>query len=115
MTLAAFLQQLRENPQQIDFAQTLAVIDAHYEFTPTAFRNGDLMNDAGQNSGSCRVLAFAQERGLSVDETLACFGDYYRKDVLQHPDGQDHQNIRNFMRNGWEGVAFSDTPLRHRR
>ena len=36
------------------------------------------------------------------------FGDYYRKDVLEHPDGTDHANIRAFMEVGWDGVKFPD-------
>ncbi|NNF96141.1 MAG: hypothetical protein HKM94_04340 [Halobacteria archaeon] len=39
-------------------------------------------------------------------ETLACFGKYYREDVLQHPQGTDHLNIRTFMRHGWSGIQF---------
>jgi hypothetical protein len=35
------------------------------------------------------------------------WGQYYR-DVLATPDGTDHQNIRNFMKTGWEGVDFSN-------
>src|SRR3546814_975311 len=51
---------------------------------------------------------------LSEAETLACFGCFYREDVLKNPDGTDHQNIRNFMRSGWGGVAFGERPLRSR-
>ncbi|MFT4047340.1 MAG: HopJ type III effector protein [Solimonas sp.] len=49
------------------------------------------------------MLAFAKLQGLSEAETLACFGRFYREDVLKNPDGTDHQNIRNFMRTGWRG------------
>lgn len=109
--MEAFLQRLRENPDQIEFADTIAVIDANYVFTPTAFRNGDTHNAAGQNNGSCKIFAFAKLHRLSEAETLACFGRYYRDDVLQHPDASDHQNIRNFMRSGWRGVEFEGEAL----
>ncbi|VAW65482.1 hypothetical protein MNBD_GAMMA10-1709, partial [hydrothermal vent metagenome] len=33
--------------------------------------------------------------------------DYYRKDVLQNPQSNDHQNIRNFMHSGWSGISFN--------
>jgi hypothetical protein len=85
------------------------VIENHYNFTPTAFKNGDATNEAGQNSGSCKVFSFAKLQGLTVEQTLHCFGDFYRVDVLQHPDAQDHQNIRNFIKYGWEGIVF-DAP-----
>ena len=32
--------------------------------------------------------------------------DYYRKDVLEDPDGDSHANIRAFMKGGWESVKF---------
>jgi len=111
MSLTNFLQRLRETPGQIEFAETIAAIESHYEYTPTAFRNGDIENAAGQNGGSCKIFAFAKLHGLSQNETLACFGRYYREDVLQHPDASDHQNIRSFMRSGWSGIAFATEAL----
>lgn len=111
MQLDAFFTKLNITPEQIGFADTIATVDAHYDFTPTAFRNGDLENAAGQNSGSCKLLSLAQLHNLSVEQTLHCFGDYYRVDVLQHPDAADHQNIRNFIRYGWDGVKFEGTAL----
>jgi HopJ type III effector protein len=49
---------------------------------------------------------------FTKEETLACFGAYYRKDVLEHPAGTDHGNIRNFMKFGWDGVVYAGTALR---
>ncbi|HEY0844291.1 MAG TPA: HopJ type III effector protein [Noviherbaspirillum sp.] len=112
MTLDAFLDTLNTQPESIAFTDTMAVIDATYDFTPTAFVNGKVKNDAGQNSGSCKLLAFAMLNGLSKEQTLACFGAYYRDDVLKHPEGTDHQNIRNFMQYGWDGVKFETMPLK---
>ena len=111
MNLDTFLQRLNDAPEQIEFEETMAVIEGNYAFTPSAFRNGGLSNEAGQNSGSCKLFGFAQLQGLSPQQTLACFGRYYREDVLQHPDGSDHQNIRNFMQSGWEGITFEGQPL----
>ncbi|MGQ0530650.1 MAG: HopJ type III effector protein [Panacagrimonas sp.] len=114
MSLTAFLHRLRDTPQQIEFSQTIEVIDVHYLYTPTAFRNGEVENAAGQNGGSCKIFAFAKLHRLSEPETLACFGRYYREDVLQHPDANDHQNIRNFMRSGWATVVFDGQALQAR-
>ncbi|MAL97108.1 HopJ type III effector protein [Hydrocarboniclastica marina] len=111
MTRETFLKKLNTAPDDIQFTDTMAVIDAGFTFTPTGFRNGDLNNEPGQNSGSCKLLAFARREGLSEAQVLACFGDYYRKDVLNNPSGTDHQNIRNFMRTGWKGVSFEGEPL----
>jgi hypothetical protein len=35
---------------------------------------------------------------------LSCFGAYYQEDVLGILT--EHQNIRNFMKTGWDGIAF---------
>lgn len=114
MTLDDFLATLNSAPDTIQFSDTIAVIEAHYEFTPTAFRNGPIKNEVGQNSGSCKLLSFAKLQNLNEQQTLACFGDYYRIDVLQHPEAQDHQNIRNFMQFGWTGIHFDNQALREK-
>jgi hypothetical protein len=114
MPLTDFLNTLRTAPESVEFADTMAVIDALYEFTPTEFRNGELVNAAGQNNGSCKLFAFAKLQGLSKEQTLACFGAYYRNDVLQHLQGTDHGNIRNFIKSGWDGVAYSGVALKLR-
>ncbi len=106
-----FLHTLKTAPDSITFQATIAVIDAHYDFTPTAFRNGELHNAAGQNNGSCKVFSFAKLHKLTPQQTLHCFGAYYRDDVLKHPHGTDHQNIRNFIKTGWEGITFEGEAL----
>lgn len=111
MNLEQFFAALKSTPDAIQFGETIAAIDTHYHFTPTRFQNGNLVNEAGQNSGSCKIFSFAQMHNLSEKQTLACFGDYYRKDVLQNPEAKDHQNIRNFMQSGWSGIQFDSTPL----
>ena len=112
MTLDQFLEQLKSDPTTISFDDTQAVIDQEYVFTPTQFENGAADNAAGENSGSCKLFAFAVLQNLSEDETLACFGDFYQKDVLGNPDGEDHQNIRQFMAEGWAGISFEEEPLK---
>jgi hypothetical protein len=112
MNTQTFLQQLKTQPESIAFTDTIAVIDANYNFTPTAFKNGELQNEAGQNNGSCKLFAFAQLQNLTPQETLACFGAYYRDDVLKHPEATDHQNIRNFMKFGWAGIQYQGSALK---
>ena len=111
MTIAAFLEKLKQTPTAINFVETIAVIEANYDFTPTAFENGLQHNVAGDNSGSCKLFAFAEIQNLSEAATLACFGAYYFEDVLKNPNATDHQNIRNFMKTGWDGIAFYGTAL----
>lgn len=105
------LDQLEKAPQSIQFAEVIAFIDSHYDFTPTRFTNGNTVNEAGQNNGSCKIFSFAKLQGLTKEQTLALFGDYYRKDVLENPEGSDHQNIRNFIQFGWEGIRFEEVAL----
>ena len=112
MTLYDLLEQIENDPLGIAFADVIAVIDANYVFTPTAFRNGETQNAAGENNGSCKIFSFAKLHELSEAKTLALFGDYYRSDVLKNPEGSDHQNIRNFMHKGWAGVTFKGEALR---
>ncbi|WP_432698562.1 HopJ type III effector protein [Marinobacterium sp. YM272] len=102
-----------ENNQPVEFEDSMAVIDEHFDYTPAAFTNGEQQNDAGQNAGSCKILAFGQLMNLSEEQTLRCFGRFYQ-DVLNTPEGSDHGNIRNFMKSGWNGVTFASTPLQRR-
>ncbi len=111
MNLDNFLKQLEHNPEQIEFNDTLAAIDANYNFTPSTFTNGSTVNEAGTNNGSCKIFSFGLLNELSEQQTLACFGGYYRDDVLGNPDGDDHQNIRNFMLLGWNGIQFDGAAL----
>lgn len=111
MKLTALLTQLKTQPETTEFADVIATIEANYDYQPAAFKNGETFNAAGENGGSCKIFAFAQLQQLSPSETLHCFGDYYRKDVLENPEGSDHANIRNFIRFGWEGIAFESNAL----
>ena len=111
MTIDAFKTQLAENPKSIAFTDTMAVIEENYDFTPTAFTNGDCENEAGQNSGSCKLFSFAVDQGLTPEQTLACFGAIYFEEVLGDPDGSGHQNIRNFMNSGFDGLKIHGTAL----
>ena len=111
MLITTFLDKLNATPEALEFSETMAVIEANYLFTETAFVNGKQENEAGQNSGSCKLFAFALSQKLSAPQTLACFGSYYRDDVLQNPTGDDHQNIRQFMINGWQGINFNARAL----
>lgn len=95
---------------QANFAAVLAHIDARYDFSPTAFDNGQTHNPAGQNSGSCKVFSFALDQGLNPEQTLSLFAEHYQA-VLATPQAQDHANIRNFMQHGFAGLRFAGQAL----
>ncbi|MFD2563403.1 HopJ type III effector protein [Aquimarina rubra] len=113
MDVSDFIKKLRNTPEEVTFQNTMDIIDAHYSFEPVSFVNGNITNEAGQNSGSCKLFSFAKLQNLTKEETLHCFGKYY-KDVLGNPEGTDHQNIRNFMKTGWSGISFTGTALTNR-
>ncbi len=114
MNLKSFIEKI-ENKDPVSFDETMAVISENYDYQPTEFCNGlndyQLVNKAGTNEGSCKIFAFAQIHGLNQQQTLELFGDYYRLDVLNNPAGTNHQNIRNFMRTGWDGIRFNGEAL----
>ena len=111
MNTTSFLEKLKSTPEAVTFAETIALIEENYTFRPTAFQNGLQHNAAGENSGSCKLFAFAKVQQLTETETLACFGAYYTEEVLGDPSGTNHQNIRNFMKTGWNGIQFEGEAL----
>ncbi len=111
MDLSTFKTTLDTHPETIDFNDTMSVIDHFYDFEPGEFSNGELVNATGQNSASCKLFAFAKLQKLNTKQTLACFGRFYRVDVLTNPDANNHQNIRNFIKTGWAGIKFKSSVL----
>ncbi len=111
LTLTQLLSQLSENANEITFEQVMQVINDNYSYTPTAFKNGDVDNASGTNEGSCKIFTFAKLNNLNEAQTLACFGRFYRQDVLENPAGDDHGNIRNFIKTGWQGIEFDKVAL----
>mmetsp|Transcript_22441 Transcript_22441/g.45813 ORF Transcript_22441/g.45813 Transcript_22441/m.45813 type:complete len:231 (+) Transcript_22441:36-728(+) len=96
---------LREKPESVEFDAVISAIDAGYDMTEVEFEVNGLKSAPGTNVGSAKLLSFGVLAGLSKEETLALFGQYYR-DVVANPSGDDHPNIRNFMEAGWDGVSF---------
>jgi len=114
MSTEYFIEKIKQGIP-VSFPDTMAVIAQHYDYLPTEFSNGlgedCLINAPGTNEGSCKIFAFAKLNNLNQNQTLNLFGDYYRMDVLQDPGGTSHQNIRTFMKYGWEGIQFKSPPL----
>ena len=115
MTLVVFIEKIHSHTP-VTFNETISVITDSYHYTATEFSNGlgerVLINVAGTNEGSCKIFAFAALQKLDQQQTLNLFGDYYRLDVLNDPHGTGHQNIRNFMADGWAGISFKGQALR---
>jgi len=115
MTVDELIEKITTEPASIDFTEVINTIEKSYHYTPTRFHNGNgskaVTNAAGSNEGSCKIFAFGKLNKLKEQQTLACFGYYYREDVLGHPEGDDHANIRNFMLYGWKGIKFEGEAL----
>ena len=102
------LKQLQTG--EVKFADVIAFIEARYTHTPTAFQNGAQYNASTENQGSAKVFSFAQLNDLDQAQTLSLFAEHYAS-VLATPEATDHQNIRQFMQNGWDGIKFEGTAL----
>lgn len=106
MTIAELITKIKQS-EIVVFADVVACLDTNFLFIPTRFKNGDVVNEANQNNGSCKVFSFAKMHQLTKDETLFLFGEHYQN-VMETPNDSDHQNIRNFMKFGWDGVEFEN-------
>lgn len=91
----------------LKFEEVMELIDTHYESGLIEFKNGDIVNKPGENEGSAKLLSYAALSNMDKETTLKLWGQYYRE-VVADPDGDSHQNIRNFMKYGWEGVPFEN-------
>ncbi len=114
-TLIETIKQIKKNPEKVEFNNIINLVENHYDYTPTSFRNGIaddcIINMAKENEGSCKIFSFAKLHNLTELQTLHCFGKYYRDDVLKYPDATDHGNIRTFMKYGWEHIQFDGKAL----
>jgi hypothetical protein len=104
------LEKIQTTPELLSFTEVIAYIDDHYHFEPIAFTNGNVHNAAGQNAGSNKLFQFALLHKLSAQQTLQCFAEHYQ-DVLNNPNAETHQNIRNFIQYGFEGLQFEKLTL----
>lgn len=106
--LATLIQQAKDN--SVSFKEIIEFIETYYQHQPTAFKNGDAYNEATQNQDSAKLFAFGQLNNLSKEDTLYLFAEHYQS-VVNTPEATDHQNIRQFMQHGWEGIQFEGQAL----
>ena len=115
MMLDELIKNLQDQPDKIDFNNVIDTINHEYNYSPVTFTNGQadnlITNESGTNEGSCKIFSFAKLNNLTKDQTLACFGKYYREDVLLNPSGKDHANIRTFIKYGLDDIIFTTPAL----
>ena len=115
MTIDDFVTQLNQSPDSIEFELTMQLIADHFDYQPSRFSNGpEVNNAAGTNEGSCKIFALGKLLSFSEAQTLACFGTFYRQEVLPLPEADNHANIRAFMAHGWQGIQFDQLPLQQK-
>lgn len=102
-----FNANLEMDGSDIVFQDVIDLIDKYYETGLIEFKNGDLLNKQGENEGSAKIFSYAALSELDKESTLKLFGEHYR-DTVADPDGNSHQNIRNFMKYGWDGLPFEN-------
>nr|MBC7613859.1 HopJ type III effector protein [Pseudopedobacter sp.] len=103
------LKDLKSN--HLKFAAIIETIEASCQYNATAFKNGAAFNEIDQNQGSAKVFYFAQLNNLSKEDALLLFAEHYQS-VLDTPEGTDHQNIRQFMIHGWDGIEFKNVAFK---
>jgi len=108
MTTEQLIKKIKEN--SVQFSDVIAHIENLYSHTPAAFTNGTQRNEENQNQGSAKVFSFAKLNNLSEEDTLFLFAEHYQS-VLETPEANDHQNIRQFVLNGWAGITFDTIAL----
>ncbi len=91
---ANLMSLLKDRQKEISFSLVMETIDELYDVREVGFSVGDVVNAAGTNMGSAKILSFGKDNDLEPATTLNLFGDYYRKDVLGNKGGSDHANIR---------------------
>jgi len=102
-----FNANVEMDADNLKFEDVMELIDTHYEVGLIEFKNGAIVNKQGENEGSAKLLSYAALSQFDKDTTLKLWGEYYRE-VLADLEGDSHQNIRNFMKTGWDGVPFEN-------
>ena len=102
-----FNANVEMSADDLKFEEVMELIDEHYESGLIEWKNGDIVNKPDENEGSAKLLSYAALSNMDKETTLKLWGQYYRE-VLADPDGDSHQNIRNFMKTGWDGVPFEN-------
>ncbi len=110
MTQEEYLEALRSGAK-MQFEDLITLIGRDYDYTPASFTNGDLENSSDENQDSAKIFCFAAIHQLTQLETLHCFGQHYQT-VLNTPNDNNHQNIRNFIIYGWTGLKFNSPVLK---
>jgi hypothetical protein len=98
-----FAEDIKSGKKEVSLQESVAFIDQHYDYFAVPFTVGDIENKANENTNIAKILSFALMTKMDEDQTLRLFGEVYRN---LSPNGNDHLNIRNFKKYGWNRVIF---------
>lgn len=65
-----FNANVEMNADDLKFEDVIALIDTHYESQLLEFKNGDMLNQQGENEGSAKILSYAALSNMDKETTL---------------------------------------------
>eukprot|EP00957_Ditylum_brightwellii_P054730 4147428-Ditylum_brightwellii.AAC.1 len=65
-----FNANLEMSGDDIKFEDVIELIDNNYETQLLEFKNGDILNNQGENEGSAKVLSYAALANMDKETTL---------------------------------------------
>jgi hypothetical protein len=88
-------------------AETVEMIDKEFDYSPSGFSIGSLHYPSNKEQTIAKILAYAIFNKMSFEETLALFGEKYLY-VKENQNEHDFSSLREFVRLGFEKVAFDN-------
>ena len=58
-SITQLLTKVASQSDTVEFSEVMQVITDNYQYTPTRFSNGELINEIGTNEGNLAFLTFA--------------------------------------------------------
>ena len=65
-----FNANVEMNADDLKFEDVIELIDTHYESQLLEFKNGDMLNQQGENEGSAKILSYAALSNMDKETTL---------------------------------------------
>ena len=69
-----FNANVEMSADDLTFEEVMDIIDTHYESGLIEFKNGDIVNQPGENEGSAKLLSYAALSGMDKETTLKVRG-----------------------------------------
>ena len=93
---AQLWQNLTWGRSTVNFQEMIGDIDFIFQTQETGFENNWVINEAGENLWSLKILAIAIILGFNTQQALRMFWEHY-EEVIDNPEWDSHSNIRALM------------------